>query len=135
MPHTPLLLAGPNRHRRRTVQHPSLYRDRAEGAKLTDAAVRYFILHGCSQSAAARSVDPPCCPVALNRAIKALEKTGQWAAHVSDVRAAAQASGELHPTSSKDDFDLPTPGSLGRLIKSRATRLGDGRPYKGQGNS
>ncbi len=95
----------------------------------TDEAIEYFVLHGCSQRAAADKTD--CCVVALGRAITALKEGGSWDEHVMDIhgRAKQPAVGQ------KRELDMPTPTSLGKQIKAGTNRLGDGRPYGGKGNT
>ena len=109
-----------------------------------DDGIEHFVLHGGSQAAAASAVD--CCPKALNRAIADLKKEEAWDAHVADILArkkesstgnSAGSSGSQAADDSarKRELEMPTPNSLGKQIKSSATRLGDGRPYGSKGNS
>ena len=94
-----------------------------------DDGIKHVVLNGGSQAGAARTVD--CCPMALSRAISALKDAGARDEHVADIVTAASPAGGRQ----KGLLDMPSPGSLGQQIKGGATRLGDGRPYGGKGNT
>eukprot|EP00966_Prymnesium_polylepis_P173171 4005380-Prymnesium_polylepis.1 len=82
---------------------------------------------------AARKAD--CCPMALSRAISRLKDAKVYETHMDELRArhAQQLTDSMQTRTRK--LEMASPSSLGKQIKSGATRLRDGRPYGGKGNS
>jgi hypothetical protein len=87
-----------------------------------------------SRSAAAAAKD--CCPIALGRAIKRLKDAGVWDDHVTDIQSRAPVMVQIADEGgSKRELEMPTPNALSKKVKAGASRLGDGRPYGGKGNT
>jgi hypothetical protein len=96
-----------------------------------DEAIEHYVLHGGTQTDAANG---RCDAGQLSRAIKALKEANAWDDHVADIisrRGAEKPEGSRE----KRELEMPTPRSLGKMIKSAPDRLGDGRPYGSKGNT
>ena len=101
-----------------------------------DEAITYMLVHKVKAAEACRKVD--FCKMKLSRCIQELKESGQWEEHCADLLGHAQRMNACTPTAEAPaaaELEMATPRSLGAAIASGASRLGDGRPYGGHGNT